>query len=428
MGVLNLICTAAGTAGMVLVGAAGLGQAGERAARLEQVAAWPSAEGDHFVDLLRRDPEGTQWAIEVLRDGEFERGPVTPPRGDALLEGLRQTPWEHVRDVIHANSAPGDPAEDVVASLRLLGSLGDAAELAYMIELASPADGSEEADAAVCDQLQESLAELLRRDARVLYELPKYLGEDHRALWRPLTGGVGESGSAGALDVLARMLDRDRELDGMLLPQIGRLAANPVAGREWQVGSAVRAFLMDPRAGIRREAALALGKLQDSESVEDLIRLLDDDSSGVRKSALWALRAISGQDLGEDPLRWRNWYLEELQWWREVYPGYLETLRYGEPEEIGPAVSQMCLRRLFRNLMAEDLAALLEHERPEIRLRACVALRELGSMAAARELVTALTDEDEAVREAAYEALRAASDYTLPPEPELWIEALGIDP
>jgi hypothetical protein len=366
--------------------------------------------------------------VDVLHAGEFDQGRVTPARDNALLEALRRTPWEHVRAVLHAHAAPGDPADRVATSLRLLGALGAAAELETMVKLASPVAPVEGVDREVRTQLQESLAELLRRDGRALYEVPKYFEEAYRPLWGPLARGVGGSGSVGALDPLARMLNRDRELDGLLLPQIGHLAGKAAEGSEWHIGLAVRGCLVDPRPGIRREAAIALGKLQDGESVGELIGLLDDDSSGVRKSALWALRAISGQDLGDQPTRWRAWYLEELQWWREVYPGVLETLRRGEPDEIGPAVAEMSLRSLFRHSMATDLASLLQHERPEIRLRACVALRELDSMAVARELVAALSDEDGAVREAACEALRAASDYTLPPEPELWIEALAIEP
>ena len=101
-----------------------------------------------------------------------------------------------------------------------------------------------------------------------------------------------------------------------------------------------------------------------------------------------------------------------------------KTRRPGLPPDV---VSELCLRHLFRHPMAADLAELLAHERPEIRVRACVALRELASLAAARELVGALDDEHAEVRQAALEALTAASGLELPPEPAPWIEALALD-
>jgi hypothetical protein len=403
-------------------------QVAERAERLAEVAAWPSPEGDRFVERMRRDLESTTWMIDVLRTGECLGSELTEPMRQALMETLRRTPWDHVRGVLHASAAPGDAPEAVAASLVLLGALGDAAELEHVVALVSPAVDGTALDPELLAPFREAVAGLLRRDPRTVFELPRYFGAAHRAFWAPLSQAAGLSGNARALDPLARLLNQDPELDALLLTQIGLLADEAVPGTAWHVGLGVRGFLLDFRPGMRREAALTLGKLEDADSAGELIGLLEDENDGVRKSALWALRAIAGQDLGEDQRRWRDWYLQELDWWREDYQEIADTLRHGAPEEIGPAISELCLRRLFRHPMAADLAELLGHERPEIRVRACVALRELSSLAAARELVRALDDEHAEVRQAALEALAAASGLDLPPEPEPWIEALALDP
>ena len=405
-------------------------QVAERAERLAEVAAWPSTEGDRFVERMRRDLESTSWMIDVLRTGECLESELSLPMREALMETLRRTPWDHVRGVIHASAAPGGAPEAVATALLLLGAIGDAAELEHVVALVAPAGGGAGADLdpALLAPFRQSVADLLRRDPRAVHEIPRYFAAEHRSLWAPLCQAVGLSRNPRGLDPLARLLGQDRELDALLLPQIGRLAEEAAPGSAWHVGFAVRGFLLDSRSGMRREAALTLGKLEDADSTGELIGLLEDENDGVQKSALWALRAIAGQDLGQDPRRWRDWYLQELDWWREDYQEIADTLRHGAPEEIGPAISELCLRRLFRHPMAADLAELLGHERPEIRVRACVALRELSSLAAARELVGVLDDEHAEVRQAALEALAAASGLDLPPEPEPWIEALALDP
>ena len=404
-------------------------QVADRAELLAEVAAWPSPEGDRFVERMRRDLESTTWVIDVLCAGECLGSELTEPMRQALMETLRRTPWDHVRALIHAGVAPGDAPEAVAATLLLLGAIGDAGELAHVVALVSPASDGEGAgvDPALLAPFRQSVADLLRRDPRTVLELPRYFAAEHRLLWAPLSQAVGLSGNARGLDQLARLLNQDPELDALLLPQIGKLAEQAAPGSAWHVGLAVRNFLLDSRPGMRREAALTLGKLEDAESAGELIGLLEDENDGVRKSALWALRAIAGQDLGLDPRRWRDWYLQELDWWHEDYRRVADTLRHGAPEEIGPAISELCLRHLFRHPMAADLALLLGHERPEIRVRACVALRELASLAAARELVGALDDDHAEVRQAALEALTAASGLELPPEPAPWIEALALD-
>jgi HEAT repeat protein len=238
---------------------------------------------------------------------------------------------------------------------------------------------------------------------------------------------VGRSRQAAALDQLAAVLGRDPDLDGLVLTQMGRLGGLADPLEAWDVCYAVRGFLDDRRTGVRREAIVTLGKLRDGEATPQLLALLDDEQAGLRKSALWALKEITGIDLGEDPARWRAWYREELVWWEQDYPGVVEVLRHGSPEEIGPAVATLTLKRLFRNSIADDLKQLLSHEAPELRVRACVALRELGSHVPVVDLTAALNDPDEKVRAAALDALRAITGLDLPADHDRWVEALGDD-
>jgi HEAT repeat protein len=50
---------------------------------------------------------------------------------------------------------------------------------------------------------------------------------------------------------------------------------------------------------------------EEKEVIPALIQALDDESIHVRTSAVRALKAITGQDFGEDPARWQQWWEEQ---------------------------------------------------------------------------------------------------------------------
>ncbi len=54
------------------------------------------------------------------------------------------------------------------------------------------------------------------------------------------------------------------------------------------------AALADTAAGVRKQAAWALGALGDHRSVTALTKSLKDPDAGVRRQAAWALGAIGG--------------------------------------------------------------------------------------------------------------------------------------
>ena len=78
-------------------------------------------------------------------------------------------------------------------------------------------------------------------------------------------------------------------------------------------------MLDDGNLFVRMVAADALGKIGDPTAVPRLIETLEDERPAVRESALYALRAITGEDLGFDPTgsegdrgkrvrAWRDWW------------------------------------------------------------------------------------------------------------------------
>jgi WD40 repeat protein len=86
-----------------------------------------------------------------------------------------------------------------------------------------------------------------------------------------------------------------RSAAGDALARIGEPAVGPLI-----------AALKDERADLRHLAAWALGKIGDTRAVEPLIPVLSSHYHD-RAAAREALKAITGQDFGEDVDRWREW-------------------------------------------------------------------------------------------------------------------------
>ncbi|MBN1810234.1 MAG: HEAT repeat domain-containing protein [Anaerolineae bacterium] len=110
----------------------------------------------------------------------------------------------------------------------------------------------------------------------------------------------------GVVPALAQALgdtDEDvREAAAEALEAIGPQAVEAVP--------ALIQALKDRSSSVRCAAARALGEIGPGarEAVPALIQALGDESSLVRQAAAEALRAITGQDFGEDAERWRQWW------------------------------------------------------------------------------------------------------------------------
>jgi HEAT repeat protein len=96
-------------------------------------------------------------------------------------------------------------------------------------------------------------------------------------------------------------------------PQVRGDAATQLALLGSGASEAVPALtqaLQDPSSVVRANAAWALEKVgvEAMEAVPTLILTLGDEDGWVRTKASDALRAITGQDFGEDAQRWKEWW------------------------------------------------------------------------------------------------------------------------
>jgi hypothetical protein len=71
--------------------------------------------------------------------------------------------------------------------------------------------------------------------------------------------------------------------------------------------------LMDEHPYTRRRAAASLGNLQDLRAVEPLVKSLRDEDAFVQKYSLEALTKITGQQFGNDPKKWQEWWRSRIR-------------------------------------------------------------------------------------------------------------------
>ena len=165
-------------------------------------------------------------------------------------------------------------------------------------------------------------------------------------------------------------------------PSVRRAAARALGEqRSAQAVPALVVALQDRDTNVRFHAAHALGEIKDRGAAAGLLAALADPVHGVRSQAAWALREL------RDPA--------------------IAKQLYGELAR--PEADVFHVAWLIRHLAGEgavpDLAELLGHESPAIRLRAANLLVELGSRAAVPPLLTCLQDDDLAIRTVAANAL-----------------------
>ena len=167
-------------------------------------------------------------------------------------------------------------------------------------------------------------------------------------------------------------------------------------------------------------AVLACGSLDDVNSVEALIPLLNHPVEHVRSTAAATLRKLTGMPLGGDAERWSAWHRAEIDWWRRQAPAHLAALDSADRHEVSRAVHELAKRRLFRHQTARPIARCLDRRQPDIQLLACAALGHLGSPTAASALITALESPSQPLARAAEQALRRITGEDLGPAPGPW--------
>jgi outer membrane protein assembly factor BamD (BamD/ComL family) len=121
---------------------------------------------------------------------------------------------------------------------------------------------------------------------------------------------LGEIKDSRAVEPLIEALrDEDKTIRRSAASALGKL-------KNKRAVEPMIASLKDDDSNVREEAIRFLGEIMDPRAIEPLIACLKDDVL-IRMRTVIALKKITGVDLGQDPLKWQNW-------WEENKVKYLE--------------------------------------------------------------------------------------------------------
>ncbi|MEW6071986.1 MAG: hypothetical protein AB1726_05225 [Planctomycetota bacterium] len=380
-----------------------------------------------LADALERiRPAPVPLLFAVLDRGEVRvpalgaglvRHRLTAREGEVVARALAGAPPAALRE--HLEIVAGGPAAARAREigLRLLGEVGDPADLALLVRLAAPAGGEGRLPHSRREAFEDAAwAVAARAPAGPGILLGLFAGEAP-SLRAPLVRAIARSAHGDALRLLVRLLGRDPALDRAILAAVIRRAEWTPLPVDEDVREGVRSYLSAPDPDLVLLAVAAAGKLEDYAAVPILMEAIEAEDPNLRRSAFAALRHITRLTLRSDGDLWNRWYGMESAWWRDEATAAFAALREGEPREVVRAINSLAGRSLERHAVAGALLPCLEREESAVVAAACAALGKLGSRTAERELAGRLWDDDSAVVAAAAGALRAITAENPPPRP-----------
>lgn len=373
-------------------------------------------------DLAHLEPSSVPQVLGLLSGSIGELGPLPPAERELLHSLVLSWPSEPALTAL-LEALPADPSLDErLTALTLVGEVGGPGAIKAVVRTCVALAPELHAHPLVMEGLERALVRILRNDPGAHGELRRLLEHDElgSALTERAAAALGTIGRARGLQLLEWMLGREERLDRVVLAAIGELEPFDDPRAVAQASNAARRYLLSVHPELRRQAALALGSLEDGESVPELLDLLKDGDARVRRSVGIALSRISGLDASTRPEAWMHWFEGEVHWFETEG----ETLHgdLGSPDRtrVVAALRILSMHPLHRAVLSEEIQALLPHDEPAVAAAACAALARLRDVAAFSALLVALEDEREVVRKAAHTALMSLTGTTLGPEPRAW--------
>lgn len=144
-------------------------------------------------------------------------------------------------------------------------------------------------------------------------------GEEGRPAWEALCGALNKAvglqkayiiqclanaREPETAEIVGRYInDEDVSVRRAVVTALGRLKT-----QDRTLIGEVRAQLAAEDTHLRKEAALALGRIKDLESVPTLVAMINEEDDGLVGNVTWALKEITGQDFGRNVTGWQMWW------------------------------------------------------------------------------------------------------------------------
>jgi HEAT repeat protein len=101
--------------------------------------------------------------------------------------------------------------------------------------------------------------------------------------------------------------NEDSEIRFSAARDIGIVAKNQITAKDQAIDVLLQ-LTKDPQPSIRSGVAQILGDFNEPRVIETLISLLQDQDSLVKSYAAYSLANLTGQDFGQDYVKWNEWW------------------------------------------------------------------------------------------------------------------------
>lgn len=361
---------------------------------VELLSAGPGAAGTLIVQLQDELSSGNRPAmVELLAQIEKLPGAVLQDRQDMPNGALTDHRW----------------ARGTGIGLDVIRETGGSEDLLLLRKLTqAPGEIGTNVLALQAGPLENTLRTVLLRQTDA-YSAIGSLYRDLPAWAAPsLLRAIAATRSLEGLHALPALLGKRSPLDAYVLTQIASIARFARAPLNDGELNRIRRFLDSQMPEERRNAAQALGFLDDTESIPELIELLKDSDQSVMQSSYSALRLITAMTIDPGYRLWVNWHGRESLWWKTQATPHLSQVRSGRTGGMVVALRELGSKRLFRREIAPYVEPLLTSERDEtvrIALSALTSLRA-NDTATLATMEALLEHPNQVIREQASSSLR----------------------
>jgi len=346
--------------------------------------------------------------------------PLTASQSRATFAAISRSPQPAVRDLLARVAELELETTQRIVALELVAAIGERDELSLAAELARPAPDDDRVDLSVQHAAQAAFGRILARDSSALEAVGDLYGRVHDAVRAPLVRGLARAGPA-SMDVLAALLGRQPDVDGLVLMELGRLSARGAGLADELLRSRVRDRLRAANPVHVRQAITIVGNLRDGAAIDTLVDLLRTESGDVRPRAHEALRAITGLRMKPEYEVWYAWWRAESEWLASSAPDLFVDLHAADPAVVVAALLEIGQHRAHREILAREVTAVLARPEPELASMAASLLGRLAVRRSIPDLREGLASNEPAVRESCVAALRRLTGKDLPADPAAWV-------
>lgn len=228
-------------------------------------------------------------------------------------------------------------------------------------------------------------------------------------------------------------LNKDKALDTIekLLNELDKTKKIGIYARKLaDLGPAVRSdleeYLADRRSTVKNGIILALGYLRDARAIPALMEYLKDPMIPIRMSVLSAIRLLSGEEFGKDPVNEKQWneLVKNVEAWQAKSKERklaLKTFIEKQREKLANPVTKADAVKLIvlKGAMGvEFILPLLKDPKVEIKTAALGILKEINDPKAVSHIIPLLGDSNEFVKKLAYDTLSLLTKSKLPKAPD----------